>query len=142
MLTLVLPSVTNKIRGGMELAILNTKYDFLKADYMNPNLVGNQVVFPKEPKLEWTVPKVLMSTAPGLILTVPSIAFAAGSSFDNLYPTIMRMFDSAVVLVIVFAGASWALGHRSKAIELLIGVCCGYLLARNAVNIRDFLKTV
>lgn len=126
----------------MELAILNPKYEFLKADYMNPNLVGDQVEYTDEAAFEWTVPKILTATLPGLILTVPNIALAAGSSFDNLYPTLMRLFDSGVVLVIVFAGASWALGHRSKAIELLIGVCCGYLLARNAVNIRDFLKTI
>jgi hypothetical protein len=47
-----------------------------------------------------------------------------------------------VVLVIIFAGAAWSLGHRSKAIEILIGVCCGLILAQHAVDIRNFLKTI
>lgn len=122
------------------MAILNPKYDFLKADYENPNLCGKQVNT-KEDERSLTIAKATTISAPAFLLTIPDVTLAA-SSFDNLYPTIMRLFDSAVVLVIVFAGASWALGHRSKAIELLIGVCCGYLLARNAVNIRDFLRTV
>lgn len=125
----------------MNLAILNPKYAFLEADYLNPNLTGKPVEISEHTTKDWTVTKVLSATGPALVLTVPNIAFAA-NSFDNIYPTLMRMFDSAVVLVIVFAGAAWALGHRPKAIELLIGVCCGYLLARNAVNIRDFLKTI
>jgi len=127
------------------LAILNPNYAFLEADYSNPNLTG-RLVMPTElindKPIDWSITKVLTATAPVLLLTIPNVAFASGSSFDNLYPTLMKMFDSAVVLVIVFAGASWALGHRSKAIELLIGVCCGYLLARNAVNIRDYLKAI
>ncbi|SER87031.1 hypothetical protein [Psychrobacillus sp. OK032] len=122
------------------MAILNPKYAFLEADYRNPNLAGSSDQ-PSENKQTWTIPRLVGVATPTLLLTLPNVAMAA-SSFDNIYPTLMRMFDSAVVLVIVFAGASWALGHRSKAIELLIGVCCGYLLARNAVNIRDFLKTV
>ena len=121
--------------------IMNPKYAFLEADYSNPNLCGKQVVSTQKSR-DLTILKATSVTAPTFLLTLPDITLAAGSSFDNLYPTIMRLFDSAVVLVIVFAGASWALGHRSKAIELLIGVCCGYLLARNAVNIRDFLRTV
>lgn len=52
----------------------------------------------------------------------------------------MNGFDAGVVLVIIFSGAAWALGHRTKAIEILIGACCGYILARHAVDIRDFLK--
>lgn len=125
------------------MAILNPKYAFLEADYNNPNLAGrsNQ---PSECKRKettvWSIPRLVSVATPTLLMTLPSVAFAAGT--DGIYPALMRVFDSAVVLVIVFAGASWALGHRSKAIELLIGVCCGYLLARNAVNIRDFLKTI
>lgn len=126
----------------MNLAILNPKYDFLKADYANPNLTKNPIRFEQEKKKEITMKSVITAAAPIVVLSVPELAFAADSSFDNIYPSLMRMFDSAVVLVIVFAGASWALGHRSKAIELLIGVCCGYLLARNAVNIRDYLKSL
>lgn len=126
----------------MNLAILNPKYDFLKADYANPNLTKKPVKIEQDKKSSKSFKPFITAAGPIVLLSVPELAFAADSSFDNIYPSLMRMFDSAVVLVIVFAGASWALGHRSKAIELLIGVCCGYLLARNAVNIRDYLKSL
>lgn len=74
------------------------------------------------------------------LLLTPTLAFA--DTFGDIHNSVMSMFDGAVVLIIIFAGASWALGHRSKAIELLIGVCCGYLLARHAINIRDYLKSI
>ncbi|MGY3188729.1 glycosyltransferase [Lysinibacillus sp. TE18511] len=66
----------------------------------------------------------------------------SADTFGDIHNTVMSIFDGGVVLVIIFAGASWALGHRSKAIELLIGVCCGYLLARHAIDIRDYLKSI
>ena len=82
---------------------------------------------------------------PSFLLT-PTLALAAetgsDATFSNIFTAVMRIFDSATVLVIIFAGASWMLGHRSRAIELLIGACCGYLLAAHAVDIRDFLKTI
>ena len=124
------------------MAILNPKYDFLKADYANPNLTKNPIKTEQDKTNSKSMKSFISAAGPIVFLSVPDLAFAADSSFDNIYPSLMRMFDSAVVLVIVFAGASWALGHRSKAIELLIGVCCGYLLARNAVNIRDYLKSL
>lgn len=84
----------------------------------------------------------LKSTALSVpFLLAPTLASAA-DAFTGIHQTVMGIFDAGVVLVIIFAGASWALGHRSKAIELLIGACCGYLLARHAVNIRDYLKNI
>jgi hypothetical protein len=90
------------------------------------------------------VGKVLSATAPALILIVPKVALAASvnGTFGNIHASIMNMFDAGVVLVIIFAGAAWGLGHRTKAIEILIGVCCGYVLARHATDIRDFLKSI
>lgn len=78
-------------------------------------------------------------------LSIPFLlapALASADTFNGIHSTVMGIFDAGVVLVIIFAGASWALGHRSKAIELLIGACCGYLLARHAVDIRDYLKNI
>ena len=78
-------------------------------------------------------------------LAIPTVAFAetgAETTFININSAVMRVFDSATVLIIIFAGGCWMLGHRSRAIELLIGSCCGYLLAAHAVDIRDFLKTI
>lgn len=80
------------------------------------------------------------STLAAPLLLTPTLAFA--DTFGDIHNTVMSVIDSGVVLIIIFAGASWMLGHRGKAIELLIGVCCGYLLARHAVDIRDYLKSI
>jgi xanthine/uracil permease len=104
--------------------------DFMSGDYKNKGLKD--------------VSKVLSATVPALVLIVPKIALASAvdSTFGNIHKSIMNVFDAGVVLVIIFAGAAWGLGHRTKAIEILIGVCCGYILARHAVDIRDFLKSI
>lgn len=67
---------------------------------------------------------------------------AASATFLNLHSSVMNMFSAGVVLVIIFAGAAWAMGHRSKALEILIGVCCGYILAIHAIDIRNFLSCI
>lgn len=88
--------------------------------------------------------KVFIGTSSLATLLLPKVTFAASvdATFGNIHGSIMNLFDAGVVLVIIFAGASWGLGHRTKAIEILIGVCCGYILARHAVDIRDFLKGI
>lgn len=88
--------------------------------------------------------KIAAGSAGLFMLVVPKAAFAASvdSTFGNIHGSIMNIFDAGVVLVIIFAGAAWGLGHRGKAIEILIGVCCGYILARHAVDIRNFLKGI
>lgn len=81
----------------------------------------------------------------GIVLVALGESMANGSddaTFNNVWSAVMRAFDWGVVLVIAFAGACWGLGHRTKAIEILIGVCCGYILARHAKDIRDFLKGI
>jgi type IV secretory pathway VirB2 component (pilin) len=109
---------------------VGTISEFIKGDYKKGDLK--------------TVGKVLAATAPALLLIVPRSAFAATSeaTFGNIHKSIMNIFDCGVVLVIIFAGAAWGFGHRTKAIEILIGVCCGYVLARHAIDIRDFLKGI
>lgn len=86
--------------------------------------------------------RVLTATAPVLITILPKAVAAAtlDGPFGNIHEAIMNGVDAGVVIVIIFAGCCWGIGHRSKAIEILIGVCCGYILARHAVDIRDFLK--
>lgn len=91
-----------------------------------------------------TTTKLLTSTLPVLVLVTPKIAFAGAidGTFGNVHGAIMNAFDAGVVLILIFAGASWGLGHRTKAIEILIGVSCGYVLARHAVDIRNFLQRI
>lgn len=67
---------------------------------------------------------------------------ATSSTFLNLHSSVMNMFSAGVVLVIIFAGAAWAMGHRSKALELLIGCSCGFILAIHAIDIRNFLSCI
>lgn len=82
----------------------------------------------------------------GSILTAPITASAANEAVDNvtgnIYSTLLTLFDTAVVFIIMFAGGAWALGHRSKAIHILICVCCGYFVARHAEDIRDFMRSI
>jgi hypothetical protein len=87
---------------------------------------------------------ILTSSGAIAAVTMPKIVLAAGmeGTFGNVHDAIMRAFDAGVVLVIIFAGAAWGLGHRTKAIEILIGVCCGYILARHSIDIRNFLKGI
>ncbi|MGC4378422.1 TrbC/VirB2 family protein [Fictibacillus sp. Mic-4] len=76
----------------------------------------------------------------------PKLAYAqatkADNSFSNIYSAIMNLADWICVGVLIFAGGMWMLGHRSKALEYAIGCCCGYLLCRHAIDIRDFLKSI
>jgi hypothetical protein len=82
----------------------------------------------------------------GLLYKVISMeavmAATADATFGNVHRAIMAAFDCGAVIIIIVSGGCWSLGHRSKAIEILIGVCCGYVLARHAIDIRDFLKGI
>jgi hypothetical protein len=97
----------------------------------------------KEDKTEKAL-RFLTSANGVLLVMIPKTALAAttDATFGNVYGAIMNLFDWGVVVVICFAGASWAFGHRTKALEILIGACAGYILARHAVDIRDFLKSI
>ncbi|WP_251029049.1 glycosyltransferase [Bacillus sp. ISL-40] len=80
-----------------------------------------------------------------MLLLVPKSALAAtkataDQTFGNLWSAVMNIVDWIVVGVLVFAGVAWMFGHRNKALELIIGGSAGYILARHAVDIRDFLK--
>jgi len=119
------------------------KYKVVKEeDYTDFSHLG--LVMPKAPdEFKQTIKK---SIVPASVATfaMPLNVFAADANgtFGNVHGAVMNMFDAGVVLVIIFAGAAWGLGHRSKAMEIIIGVCCGYVLARHAVDIRDFLKGI
>lgn len=88
----------------------------------------------------------LVSVAGGLtFVLVPKSAFAAtkasaDQTFGNLWQAVMNIVDWVVVGVFVFGGVAWMFGHRPKALELIIGGSAGYILARHAIDIRDFLK--
>lgn len=96
----------------------------------------------KEPKASGAKQYFTQCAIVAALVMPETVAAEDGGAFDNLHDTIMSGMDKGVVLVIIFAGAAWGLGHRSKAIEILLGVCCGYVLARHAKDIRNILKGI
>lgn len=88
--------------------------------------------------------KCLTAAVPPVLLLIPKISLAAtmNGSFGNIHGVLMNGIDAGVVLVLMFGGCSWILGHRGKAIEVLLSVSCGYILCRHSVDIRDFLQTI
>ena len=69
-------------------------------------------------------------------------AATADATFGNVWTAVMNTVDWIVVGVFIFSGVSWMFGHRTKALELLIGGAAGYILARHAIDIRNFLKAL
>jgi uncharacterized protein YqgV (UPF0045/DUF77 family) len=119
--------------------------DFMSGAYKTPR----KLTLPKrkaQTKKQALKDVIGIISASGLAYRVISIetvmAATADATFGNVHEALMKAFDAGVVLIIIFAGASWSLGHRTKAIEILIGVCCGYILARHAIDIRNFLKGI
>lgn len=117
---------------------LNLKENYSILQRTKKESISNDCAVDKATKYTTMLGKTVALVTPFAL--TPSIVSA--DTFGDIHHTVMKIFDGGVVLVIIFAGASWALGHRSKAIELLIGVCCGYLLARHAIDIRDYLKSI
>lgn len=62
--------------------------------------------------------------------------------FDRVVKDFFRVVDWLLVGVIIFAGTSWMFGNRTKGIEMLIGGSSGYLIARHAIEIKDWLKAL
>lgn len=91
--------------------------------------------------------KVVKATTMYTIIAIPKVALAAGvgtgaDAFDDLYKVFMNIFDGGVVLALVICGGTWAFGWRTQAIERIIYIAAGYILARHAKDIRDFLQTI
>jgi hypothetical protein len=87
----------------------------------------------------------ILKTAAGVhFMLIPQHAFAATSedSWIKLFAKVMEIVDWIAVGVFVFTGLTWMFGNRTKAVELFFGGSVGYLIARHAVDIRDWLKTI
>lgn len=76
----------------------------------------------------------------------PSNALASGvigdSDFMKVISAGMGILDGLAVGVFIFAGGAWMFGDRTKAMQHLIGGASGYLIARHAVDIRNFLRGI
>lgn len=106
--------------------------------------VNGEYIFPSKNK--WGRKRGAVVGGISAAMVFPGIAWAesmdTNETFNNVHTAVLNAVDAGVVLVIIFAGASWMLGHRTRAIEILIGVGCGYLIISHAVNLRDFLKSI
>lgn len=101
------------------------------------------VMYSIDPSDKKSLKNVYSAMVGALTVSLPSAVFAAEpEAFHRIWSSLMIGLDWAAALIIVFAGVAWMLGHRPKSIELLIGVACGFVLARHAIDIRDFLKTI
>ena len=94
--------------------------------------------------------KVIIGGAVAYVtICVPSIASASEvategiKTWDDIEKTILVIFDSgAVIALMISAGAFMFGGERGKIIERIIMTCAGYLLARKASLIVDWLKRI
>jgi hypothetical protein len=88
--------------------------------------------------------KIVSLGASMFAVMVPRTAFAAtaNSVFGGLWPTVLNIVDWICVGVFVFAGVAWMFGHRTKALELIIGGAAGYILARHAIDIQRWLSNL
>lgn len=76
------------------------------------------------------------------VVLAPQVANAQTQKkdFDSIVTDILNIVDWLLVGVIVFAGTSWMFGNRTKAMEYIIGGSMGYLVARHAIVIKDWLR--
>jgi hypothetical protein len=111
--------------------------DFVRGEYKHKGKKNKQLYL-----------TIVSATGAYLVVGLPKGALAATTAtsgsmdFDQLYESLMALFDGGVVIMIMFCGCMWAFGHRSAAIERLIGVGAGYLLARHAVDIKNWLSGI
>lgn len=69
-------------------------------------------------------------------------AVAANASWAKILSALLTIADFTCVGVIMFCGALWMFGHRTRAIELLISSAIGYIIIRHATDIRDWLRGI
>lgn len=65
---------------------------------------------------------------------------SSASAFKEVLGAIFNVADYMCIGVIMYAGGSWMLGNRTKAIEHLVGGATGYLIVRNAPSLQMWLK--
>ena len=68
------------------------------------------------------------------------VLYSGGAGLLPLITAYMGISKYLTVGVIMFAGTAWMFGHRSKAIELLIGAGAGFLLVLNSWELVNFLE--
>lgn len=86
----------------------------------------------------WHVASVASSVA----TTVRAVTAPMANSFTKLLDRAFLVADWVCVATIMWSGAMWIFGNRTKALEHFIGTCIGYLIIRYAQDIQWFLSTL
>jgi len=69
------------------------------------------------------------------------ILFSSGAaSMMSLIREYVSFSEYLAIGVLMFAGTMWMFGHRTKAIEMLIGVVIGYEVILHAEDFIEWLK--
>jgi type IV secretory pathway VirB2 component (pilin) len=81
------------------------------------------------------------------VLFLPRAVFAAAAdggsaTWAEIFETVLNISDWLCVGIIIYAGATWMFGNRTKAIEHLLGGAIGYIIIRHAEDIRDWLRSL
>lgn len=74
----------------------------------------------------------------GKLMAVATVG--STNAFSEVLKAVLGIADYLCIGIIIFSGATWMLGNRTKAIEHLIGGSTGYLIIRHAKDIQEFLK--
>lgn len=80
-----------------------------------------------------TVEKIVLMEKPGKALYVTG-------GLAALIPAYQQLATYLAEAVICFGGTAWMFGHRTEAIERLIGAAAGLLIILQAHNIVTWLK--
>lgn len=72
-------------------------------------------------------------------VTAAGLSAPDTQTFMKVLDASLRISDWLATGSIMFAGAQWMFGHRTKALEQFLGACVGYLIIRKAPDIVEFL---
>lgn len=123
------------------MTIVNPDYDFLKEDYKNPNLCKACLEEKGKDRKVGGKSNKFYAVLSAALLT-PTHVFAADDTFIRIRDMFITGADYLFTFVVIFAGASWMLGNRSKAIELIICAASGWLIISHADDLLAILKTI
>lgn len=96
--------------------------------------------------VKWGLPVYTILEFPGRAVLAAGTALAGtaekGQAWNEIFKTVIEVADWLCVGVIIFAGAVWMFGNRSKALEMLIGAASGYLVIRHATDFQRWLAGI
>jgi hypothetical protein len=87
--------------------------------------------------------KMLASGFATYVVMIPASVYAKDkSSFEIILSKVWEIADYMCIGIIIFAGAKWMFGDRTKGIESLISGSVGYLIIRHARDIQHWLESI